>query len=126
MAAQATALASRLLRLAETDQQAFAAAQAALANLATNPDPKRDFALGQILDAAAAAPLAIAEASADVGVLGRSLVEAVEGPHAADAEAAARLADGAGRAAAHLVEVNLGVLAGDERLIRAQTATEPR
>jgi hypothetical protein len=37
----------------------------------------------------------------------------------ADATAAAMLALGATRAAAHLVEINLGVLERDERLLRA-------
>jgi formiminotetrahydrofolate cyclodeaminase len=40
----------------------------------------------------------------------------------ADAAAAAALAAGGARAAAHLVEVNLGMREGDERLARARAS----
>jgi formiminotetrahydrofolate cyclodeaminase len=124
-AAQAESLAARLARLAEEDAEALAAARAAFPDSEPAvPDPRRDFALGKVLDRAAAAPLAIAEACADVADLARGLAERVDPAFAPDLEAAARLAGGAARAAAHLVEVNLAVGADDERARRARRAAE--
>ena len=124
-ASQAEALAERLRRLAEEDAEALAAARAAFPE--TEPvtsDPRRDFAFGRVLDRAAAAPLAIAEACADVAVLARSIAERVDPALAPDLEAAALLAGGAARAAAHLVEINLVVGDDDERVRRARRAAE--
>ena len=126
-AAQAESLATRLARLAEEDAEALAAARAAFP--AAEPeasDPRRDFALGKVLDRAAAAPLAIAEACADVVVLARALAERIDPSVGPDLEAAALLASGAARAAAHLVEINLAVGADDERAQRARRAAEVR
>jgi formiminotetrahydrofolate cyclodeaminase len=122
-AAQAAALAARLARLAVEDARALAAARASLPT--TEPprsDVRRDFALGQALDAAAAVPLAIAEACADVALLAQELAAVAEPGSLADVEAARLLAAGAAAAAAHLVEVNLVVGADDDRLVRAQAA----
>jgi formiminotetrahydrofolate cyclodeaminase len=124
-ASQAEALAERLRRLAEEDAEALAAARAAFPE--TEPetsDPRRDFAFARALDRAAAAPLAIAEACADVVVLARSIAERVDPALGPDLEAAAQLAGGAARAAAHLVEVNLVVGNDDERVRRARRAAE--
>jgi formiminotetrahydrofolate cyclodeaminase len=121
-AAQASSLAARLERLAGEDADALAAALAVLpAEEPAPPDPRRDFALGTALDRAAAVPLAIAEACADVVVLARALAERDPG-RAGDLEAAAFLAAGAARAAAHLVEINLAVGSDDERAVRARAA----
>ena len=122
---QAEALALRLRKLAEEDADALAAAQAAFPE--SEPaasDARRDFAFGKILDRAAAAPLAIAEACADIATLARSLAERVDPAFGPDLEAAARLAGGAARAAAHLVEVNLAVGEDDDRARRARRAAE--
>jgi formiminotetrahydrofolate cyclodeaminase len=124
-AAQAEALSVRLTRLAEEDAQALDAARAAFPG--TEPetsDPRRDFAFGRVLDRAAAVPLAIAEACADVATLARALAERIDPAVGPDLEAAARLAGGAARAAAHLVEINLAVGADDERARRARHAAE--
>jgi formiminotetrahydrofolate cyclodeaminase len=124
-AAQAEALATRLTRLAEEDAEALAAARAAFPD--TEPetsDPRRDFAFGKVLDHAAAVPLSIAEACADVAVLARALAERRDPALGPDLEAAALLAAGAARAAAHLVEINLAVGADDERARRARRAAE--
>ena len=124
-AAQAEALSVRLTRLAEEDEDALAAARAAFPNAEPEAsDPRRDFAFGKVLDRAAAVPLAIAEACADVAVLARALAARVDPAHGPDLEAAARLAAGAARAAAHLVEINLAVGADDERARRARRAAE--
>jgi formiminotetrahydrofolate cyclodeaminase len=128
-AAQAEALAERLRRLADEDADALAAARAAFPGAEPEPqasDPRRDFAFAKVLDRAAAAPLAIAEACADVAILARSLADRLDPAVAPDLEAAARLAAGAARAAAHLVEVNLVVGEDDERVRRARRAAEVR
>src|SRR5947208_3104348 len=81
-AAQAEALSVRLLRLAEEDADALAAARAAFPNAEPEAsDPRRDFAFGKVLDRAAAIPLAIAEACADVAVLARAVAERVDPAH---------------------------------------------
>ena len=124
-AAQAEALAERLGRLAEEDADALAAALAAFPEVEPETsDPRKDFAFGKVLDRAAAAPLAIAEACADVVVLARSLAERIDPAVGPDLEAAALLASGAARAAAHLVEINLSMGADDERARRARRAAE--
>jgi formiminotetrahydrofolate cyclodeaminase len=123
--AQAAGLARRLLRLGELDEQAFRLARAALsAATADVHDERRDFALGQALERAAAYPLAISEACSDVVALARELSPRVEPADQADVDAAALLAAGAAQAAAHLVEINLGVAPGDERLARARAAAK--
>ena len=82
-------------------------------------DPRRDFALEQKLEAAAAAPLEIASLGADVAALAALAGHHCDATYRADAAAAAALAAGGSAAAAHLVRVNLGVRASDERLARA-------
>jgi formiminotetrahydrofolate cyclodeaminase len=61
-----------------------------------------------------------------VAILARSLADRLDPAVAPDLEAAARLAAGAARAAAHLVEVNLVVGEDDERVRRARRAAEVR
>ena len=68
---------------------------------------------------AAEVPLAIAEAAADVAELA-ALAAAEGSPHLRpDATAATALAEAAVRAAAHLVEINLATVAGDQHSARA-------
>jgi len=57
-----------------------------------------------------------------VAVLARSIADHVDPALGPDLEAAARLAGGAAKAAAHLVEVNLAVSEDDERVRRARRA----
>jgi hypothetical protein len=59
-----------------------------------------------------------------VAVLARALAERVDPALGPDFEAAALLAGGAAKAAAHLVEVNLAVGEDDERARRARRAAE--
>jgi formiminotetrahydrofolate cyclodeaminase len=119
--AQATAIADRAVALAHTDASAWEAALAALrdAESGAAEDPRRDFALEQKLDAAAAAPLEIASLGADAVALASLAAEHGDATYRADAAAAAALAAGAARAAAHLVRVNLGVREADSRFARA-------
>jgi formiminotetrahydrofolate cyclodeaminase len=116
--AQAAALSRRLTQLAEEDARAFANA---LGELDRRDD---DFKLGRALDAAAEAPLRIADACVDVAVLASALAGRGAPELQPDARAAAALAAGAARAAALLVEENLAVAHDDERVRRARKLSE--
>lgn len=126
VAAQAQAIRDRAVVLAHTDGKVWEDALAALGNAQAEDasDARRDFALEQKLERAAAAPLEIAELGADVAALAALAGERGDGTYRADASAAAALAAGAARAAAHLVQVNLGVRPGDPRLARAHASQE--
>jgi formiminotetrahydrofolate cyclodeaminase len=112
-AAQASALSDRLARLSALDADVFAAALEALRQATERSEgdaggsDSRDFQLGVALDQAAAVPLAIAEAAADVALLAGTVGRAEGSELREDAAAAALLAAGAARAAAHLVSINL-------------------
>lgn len=118
-AAQAESLRMRAERLAQADAEAYAAAARRL-----HGRDGRDAELGRALDEAAAVPLQIAETAADVAELSAALMERVPADTRPDLAGAALLAAGAARTAAHLVEVNLAVAAGDERLERARGAAD--
>jgi formiminotetrahydrofolate cyclodeaminase len=121
VAAQANAIAGRAMELANTDGRVWEEALTALrdAEAAAGEDPRRDFALEQKLEAAAAAPLEIASLGADAAALAALAGEHGDATYRADAAAAAALAAGGASAAAHLVRVNLGVRSADPRLARA-------
>ncbi len=118
--AQAESLRARVGRLAEEDAEAL---QAYLAARKATREPRveaRDFNLGQALDRAADVPLAIAEAACDVAELAAHVAGHCDGDVRAEAASATVLAQGATRAAAHLVEVNLASVEGDSRVKRAR------
>jgi formiminotetrahydrofolate cyclodeaminase len=77
-----------------------------------------------VLDRAAAAQLEIAEACAHVAILARALAEHVDPALGHDVEAAARVAGGAAKAAAHMVEIKLALGEDDERVRRARRAAD--
>jgi formiminotetrahydrofolate cyclodeaminase len=114
--AQALDLRDRLLVLAGEDARAYEHALTAL--------ERRDAGLARALARAAEAPLAIAEAAADVALLAAEGAECADGSARADAAAAACLASGAATAARRLVQVNLATIGEDERLTRAERAAE--
>lgn len=126
VAAQAQALAERAAALADRDAAAWEEALAALraAGAGRRQDPRRDFRLEQALEQAAAAPLEIAALAADAAALSALAGERGDPTYRADAAAAAALAAGGARAAAHLVEINLGVRPEDERLARARACAD--
>jgi formiminotetrahydrofolate cyclodeaminase len=126
VAAQARAIGERATALAQTDGAVWNEALTALrdAEAASTDDPRRDFALEQKLEAAAAAPLEIAALGADVTALAALAAEDGDPTYRADVAAAAALAAGGATAAAHLVRVNLGVRADDPRLARALESEE--
>lgn len=119
--AQANAIGERAVDLAHTDGRVWEDALTALRGAETTPadDPRRDFALEQKLEAAAAAPIEIASLGADAAALASLAGDHCDGTYRADAAAAAALAAGGSAAAAHLVRVNLGVRPSDPRLARA-------
>lgn len=121
VSAQANAIGQRAVELAQTDGRVWEDALTALRDAEAGGDenPKRDFALEQKLEAAAAAPLEIASLGADAAALAAVAAERGDGTYRADAAAAAALAAGGATAAAHLVRVNLGVRKADPRLARA-------
>jgi formiminotetrahydrofolate cyclodeaminase len=117
--AQAKVLRERLAELAPLNDEVYEQALASLRLPEGVDDESRRTLIGTSLERAAAFPLAIAEAASNVAELAAVVAEDGDPTVRADATAAAMLALGATRAAAHLVEINLGVLEHDERLLRA-------
>jgi len=117
--AQAKVLRERLAELAPLNDEVYEQALASLRLPEGVDDQSRRTLIGTSLERAAAFPLAIAEAASNVAELAAVVAEDGDPTVRADATAAAMLALGATRAAAHLVEINLGVLEHDERLLRA-------
>jgi len=124
VAAQALAIKDRAVALARADAKAWDRALSALASVGPGGDPRRDFELEQTLEHAATLPLEIAELGADAAMLAAVASELCDGAHRADAVVAAALAAGGARAAAHIVEVNLGVREGDALLARARASRQ--
>jgi formiminotetrahydrofolate cyclodeaminase len=111
---QADALRKRVAPLAQQDAKAYTDV------LEARRKGAGDEKLGKALTRAAAFPLQIAEAAADVAVLGAVVAEHGNPNARADAAAGAVLAEAGARAAAKLVEVNLGTLEQDEWVLRAR------
>jgi formiminotetrahydrofolate cyclodeaminase len=117
--AQARVLRERLSELAPLNDEVYEHALAALRLPDAVDSGSKSDLIGSSLERAAAFPLAIAEAASNVAELAAVVSEDGSPVARADATAAAMLALGATRAAAHLVEINLGVREQDERLLRA-------
>ncbi|MDX6721157.1 MAG: hypothetical protein QOJ63_3411 [Solirubrobacteraceae bacterium] len=119
--AQGTALARRAVALGIANEEAYRGATAALAGeLPDGSAATRDHLLGDMLDRAAEAPLALVRVAADTAALGAHVADHAPGAAAADAIAAAAIAAGVARAATHLVAVNLATRSGDARLSEAR------
>jgi formiminotetrahydrofolate cyclodeaminase len=123
-AAQAETLVARAVDLSSEDAEAFRQARDALEHRADLPADSRDETLRATLSYAADVPLRIAELAADVTVLAGEVAARGLPDSRADVVAGALLAAGAGRAAAHLVEVNLATASQDPRVERARVAAE--
>ena len=126
VAAQAVTLQDRAAALAGSDAEAWDDALAAL-RAAADPEGSENGtgaggALERKLERAAAIPLEIAELGADTAALASHAAAGGDLAYRADAAAAAALAAGGARAAAHLVEVNLGIRPDDDRLARARSS----
>jgi formiminotetrahydrofolate cyclodeaminase len=120
--AQAASCRRVALRLAEEDAAAFAAADASLRNPPGDDQVDRDAALGNALDRASAVPLRISHVAADVVDLGVVVAGLSTDDRRPDVATAVLLAEAACAAAAHLVEVNLGMTTADDRLSQAREA----
>jgi len=115
-AAQATTLRERIAPLAERNVDAYREAVTALGGESSSGDESLRDALAR----AAGVPLEIAEVAVDVAALAAVVAERGDQAMRADAVSAALLAEAAARAAATLVEVNLGTTSSDERVARAR------
>ena len=128
-AAQAEALRGRLAPLAREDAAAYLIALERMrspaddAEEAESPE-RRDERIAAALENAAAVPLRIAEASADVAELAADIARLGNPAVCADAVTAATLARACTEAAAHIVGVNLRVASDDDVAQRAQRAVE--
>ena len=121
--AQAAALGRRASRLAAENAEAHSSAVAALAASASGragvEQQIADIRLGDALARAADLPLRIADVAADVAALAATAAERGDPAARPDAVGAGLLASAAASTAAHLVEVNLAMRPGDERIARA-------
>jgi formiminotetrahydrofolate cyclodeaminase len=115
-AAQATTLRERIAPLAERNLDAYREAVTLLGGAESTGDESLRDALAR----AAGVPLEIAEVAVDVVTLAAVVAERGDQAMRADAVSAALLAEAAARAAATLVEVNLGTTSSDERVARAR------
>ncbi len=122
IAVQADVLRERLGALAQTDAETYARTLETLSRPEEIPADRRDHELGAALAAAAATPLAITVAAADVALLAADAAGRGEPRVQADAEVALVLAAAAAQAAARLVEVNLAALEDDPRVQEARAA----
>jgi formiminotetrahydrofolate cyclodeaminase len=118
-AAQAETLRKRVMELATRNAEAYAAALAALKGK-EEKYRTRDETMGDALARAAEVPLAIGDAATSVAALAAEVAERGNPRFCADCAAAASLAVAGARAAATLVEVNLGTTSEDERVHRAR------
>jgi formiminotetrahydrofolate cyclodeaminase len=122
--AQAEALRTRVLPLADEDARAYENFLVARRMPEEVDADIRDAAVGDALSRAADVPLAIAEAALDIASLAADLAERGNPNLRGDAATAALLAEAAVRATANLVEINLATREGDERIERARELVE--
>lgn len=113
---QAEAFRARVSPLAQADAEAYAEALSALRRRDELEERYRDQKLQAALERAAEIPLKITEAGSDLACLAALLVEHGNPEVRADAAAACVLAEGGARAAAKLVEINLGATDDDPRV----------
>jgi formiminotetrahydrofolate cyclodeaminase len=113
-AVRAGALRDRALELADRELHSYEPVLEAL-RLPTS-DPDRETRLASAMVAASAPPLAIASVGAQLAGIAAETVDGVSAHLMGEAIVASELAEGACRAAARLVEINLAGAAGDPRL----------
>jgi formiminotetrahydrofolate cyclodeaminase len=125
---RAEALRDRALELAERERGSYAPVLEALR--LPDSDPERADRLRSALAAASTAPLAIASVGAQLAGIAAETVDGVSDQLVGEAVVASELAEGACRAAARLVEINLAGAPGDPRLTEVaglvQSAAESR
>lgn len=113
-AVRAGALRDRALELADRELHSYEPVLEALRLPASDPD--RETRLASAMAAASAAPLAIASVGAQLAGIAAETVDGVSDQLVGEAVVASELAEGACRAAARLVEIDLAGAAGDPRL----------
>lgn len=118
-AAQAETLRKRVMDLANRNAEAYAQALAALGGK-EEKYRTRDETMGDALARAADVPLEIGDAATSVAALAAEVAEHGEPRFSADCAVAASLALAGARAAATLVEVNLGTTSDDRRVKSAR------
>jgi formiminotetrahydrofolate cyclodeaminase len=117
---QAESFRARVAPLVQADADAYSEALGKLRNRDELEARYRDQKLEAALDRAAEIPLQIAEAGSDLAALAALLVENGNPEVRADAAIASVLAEGGTRAAAKLVEINLGATEDDPRVRHAR------
>lgn len=118
---QAEAFRARVAPLAQADADVYTEALTMLRRREELTERYRDQTLRAALERAAEIPLRIAEAGSDLACLAALLVENGNPEVRADAAVASVLAEGAVRAAAKLVETNLGAMEDDPRVRHVRT-----
>ena len=111
---RAGALRGRALELADRELHSYEPVLEATRLPASDPD--REPRLASAMAAASRAPLAIASVAAQLAGIAAETVDGVSDQLVGEAVVASELAEGACRAAARLVEINLAGAAGDPRL----------
>jgi len=121
---RADALRRRVAPLAPADSQAFEEVLTAM-RLPKDLEPEvRNTAIGNALARAAEIPLVIAREASEVAALAALVAEHGNPNVRGDAVTGVLLADAGARAAANLVEVNLGTTEADGRIGRAREHVE--
>jgi formiminotetrahydrofolate cyclodeaminase len=121
---QAETFRARVAPLAQADAEAFGDALTILRRREEVSERYRDQTLRDALEKSAEIPVRIVEAGADLAVLAALLVENGNPEVRADAVVACVLAEGGARAAAMLVETNLGATQDDARVRHVQSLVE--
>jgi methenyltetrahydrofolate cyclohydrolase len=121
---QAETFRARVAPLAQADAEAFRDALSILHRREEVSERYRDQTLRDALERSAAIPVRIVEAGADLACLAALLVENGNPEVRADAVVACVLAEGGARAAAALVETNLGATQDDARLRHVKSLVE--
>ena len=118
---QAETFLARVGPLVQADAEVYQDALALLRRREEVAERYRDQTLREALERAAEIPMRIAEAGSDLACLAALLVENGNPEVRADAAVACVLAEGGARAAAKLVETNLGATEGDPRVRHVRT-----
>lgn len=111
---RAGALRDRSLELADRELRSYEPVLEALR--LPDSDPERETRVASAMAAASAAPLAIASVGAQLAGIAAETVDGVSDQLVGEAVVVSELAEGACRAAARLVEINLAGAPGDPRL----------
>jgi formiminotetrahydrofolate cyclodeaminase len=121
---QAETFLARVAPLAQADAEVYRDALTILRRREEVSERYRDQTLRDALEKSAEIPVRIVEAGADLATLAALLVENGNQEVRADAVVACLLAEGGARAAATLVETNLGATQDDARVQRVKSLVD--